>query len=291
MTNLNTWWNILKYRQAPWKMPLHKHMTCRKTLHRKKIQIKSLWNSPTNHQATNGDLALCTEHSDVLFTTLHWSSSSMKNLNMSLEPQVQSSCEPANNGVCSGQVEEITLRTARWSVSWPMRSLVAVASKVGSAWRGTLPRYHFRSSTKVSWSTPPWVYDHLKFLGTELLQLWLEYVQLQGTKTCGSFFFQTFEQQDVKRKYLFQSIHSGISSVISTWTFQVIVCYSYSRTSPNPHDGRAPSKMRVKATLCMDICHISGVQVFLLDPKKKLIIYIYILYIFICIQYIKIVKI
>lgn len=34
--------------------------------------------------------------------------------------------------------------------------------------------------------------------------------------------------------------------------------------------------MRVKATLCMDICHISGVQVFLLDPKKKLIIYIYI---------------
>lgn len=177
MTNLNTWWNILKYRQANWKMPLHKHMTCCKTLHRKKK--KSLWNSPTNHQATNGDLALCTEHSDVLFTTLHWSSSSMKNLNMSLEPQLQSSCEPANNGVCSGQVEEITLRTARWSVSWPMRSLVAVASKVGSAWRGTLPRYHFRSSTKVSWSTPPWVYDHLKFLGTELLQLWLEYVQLR----------------------------------------------------------------------------------------------------------------
>ena len=49
-------------------------------------------------------------------------------------------------------------------------------------------------------------------------------------------------EQDVKRKYLFQSIHSRIFSVISTSTFQVMVFYSYSRTWPNPHDGRAPSR-------------------------------------------------
>lgn len=51
MTNLNTWWNILKYRQANWKMPLHKHMTCCKTLHRKKkITLEFTNQSPSNER-------------------------------------------------------------------------------------------------------------------------------------------------------------------------------------------------------------------------------------------------
>lgn len=52
MTNLNTWWNILKYRQTPWKMPLHKHMTCCKTLHRKKKKNHFGINQPITKQRT-----------------------------------------------------------------------------------------------------------------------------------------------------------------------------------------------------------------------------------------------
>ncbi len=63
-------------------------------------------------------------------------------------------------------------------------------------------------------------HDH--FLGTELMQLWLEYVQLQGTKTCGSIFFERLNSMS-KGNTFSKSIHSRIFSVISTSTFQVIL--------------------------------------------------------------------